>query len=158
MSECSSHTLTEKTRYFQSLTNLIDVRHAWLMTNPAVTRAEGSGIFSSAGVPGAKQPAETRFMTGGLVKRVDVGNVDVAGISRRNRALEKRGISADSTVKSSNGNDKTKSTGKAPQSEHPTCVYDITLCYLEQARLHRASRSTARTTGLGSVGQPRLGR
>ena len=45
---------------------------------------------------------ETRFLTGGRVVREDVGKIDVAFLSKRNRQLERDGYAV--TTKVSNGN------------------------------------------------------
>jgi len=50
----------------------------------------------------SEKTRETRFLTGGSVFRVQLGSVDIAAISRRNKALEKSGLEL--AVKSSNGN------------------------------------------------------
>ena len=56
---------------------------------------------SNDSIPGGGSK-ETRFITGGTVVREEVGQIDVAFLSKRNRQLEKDGYSI--STKNSNGN------------------------------------------------------
>ena len=97
--------------------SLSTLRHACLMVNAEEEEEEGESstgqrrhggvprhLFSNKGNAAGKQThqKETRFMTGGKVIREEVGKVDIAGISKRNRELEKQGYEVGS--KASNGN------------------------------------------------------
>ena len=67
--------------------------------NNAIERQSSKDSNDSTQGSGCK---ETRFITGGRVVREEVGQIDVAFLSKRNRQLEKDGYTV--TAKVSNGN------------------------------------------------------
>ena len=67
--------------------------------NNAIERQSSKDSNDSIQESGGK---ETRFITGGRVIREEVGQIDVAFLSKRNRQLEKDGYTV--TAKVSNGN------------------------------------------------------
>ena len=116
--------------------SLNTLRHACLMDGQdAATAAAGTAAAALAGASGGEHPGnvETRFLTGGSVVKEEVGEINVAEISRKNMALKKAGGTIDS--KTSNGNVNSgggPADGSAPETSEK-----------DKARMRRAAERKA---------------
>ena len=109
--------------------SLNTLRHACIM--------DGQESSATTAANGGEQ--ETRFVTGGQVVKVEVGEINVAEISRKNLALKKAGVVVD--AKTSNGN-VFLGDGPAHAAENAAAPE---MTEKEKARLRRAAERRALT-------------